>query len=70
MFSATFADQSAVVTVVTRGADNSATRTQIAIVTKIFFATGAIVAHTAVGANIIVTLRTTFSATGTQIGAI
>ena len=70
MLSASFANQSAVIAMVTRGANYSASGTQITIITKIFFAARALVARTAVGTNTIVTLGTMLSATRTQIGAI
>ena len=56
MLSASFADQSTVITMVTRSANYSATRTQITRITKIFFAACTLVTRTAVGTNVIVTL--------------
>ena len=70
MLSASFANQSTIIAMVTTGAYDRAIRTQIASITKIFFASGALVAPAAVGTNIIVTLGTMFTAIGTQIGAI
>ena len=70
MLAASFANQSTVITMVTRGANYSATRTQITIITKIFVTACTLVAHTAVGTDILVTLGTTFSATLAQIGTI
>ena len=57
MLSALFANQSAVFTMVTTGADYGAIRTQITSITKILFAAGTIIAHTAVDAKLIVTHR-------------
>ena len=69
MLSALFANQSAVFTMVTRGANYGAVRTQITSITKIRLATGAIIAHTAVNAEFIVTLRTMLVAFRTEFGA-
>ena len=69
MLSALFANQSAVFTMVTRGANYCAIRTQITRIAKIFFATGAINAHAAVNAKFIGTYRATLVAFRTEFGA-
>ena len=69
MLSTLFANQSTVFTMVATGANDRAIRTQITSITKIFFPSGAIIAHTAVTAELIVTLRTMFVAFRTEFGA-
>lgn len=68
MLSASFANQSTAIAVITTGAYYRATRTQITSITKICLAACTLVAHTAVGTDVIVTLRAMFAATGTQVG--
>ena len=69
MLSALFADQSAAFTMVASGANYRAIRAQITSITKIFFAARALVAHTAVNAELTVTIRTMLVAFGTEFGA-
>ena len=69
MLSASFANQSTAIAVVTTGAYYRATRTQVTSITKICLAACTLVAHAAVGTDVIVTLRAMFAASGTQIGA-
>ena len=69
MLAASFANQSTAFTVVTVGAYYRAIRTQTTRIAKIFFATCALVASSAIHADVIVTLGTMFTATETKIGA-